>query len=431
MEKLRHRVLNRPYLTLSIIIIAAFVARLLVGAFTYNNVDIIYYNTNWALGMRDGIFSCYSNIGNLNYPPLFPVLAAPLAPLLAWAKEQDIWQMLMLLIKLIPILFDVMIIPMLYFALKKQNEGRALLAAAIWAINPVTFFNSAVWGQLDGMLCFFIALTVLLYYQKRPVWATVVFAVGCLGKLQMLYLVPLVLCELFARYRPMKAIRSLLAGVGVGLAGWLPFMAGSSDLLLPFKIYFGGFGQYKEMSLYAYNLWGLPIFNNKTTETFLFRTNGLTYGHIGTFFLILLVVFVVAVYCFAAIKKVDIPAFFIAAIYLDGIFVLTSSQHERYQIPVSVLAMLCWMFFKEKRYSKLLGFFLVVPFVNEACGLINFWVDRAEWFQKSFYGWGQLIGSVLNIIVFIYFIYLLWKYFKEASNNRPSLKSEKIALKVH
>lgn len=420
MKQWKQNILRRPYVALAIIIVTALVVRLLVSAFTYNDVDLAKYNINWCLGMQDGFFSCYFNIDNLNYPPLFPVLSAPLAPMLAWAEANEIWQLSMLIIKFIPVVFDVLMIPVIYFALKKQSEAKALLAALIWACNPVTFFNSAVWGQLDSMLCFFLGLTFLLFYQKRPVWGTVVFAVGCLAKLQMLYLAPVVLCELFFRYRPGRALHSLFAGVGVGIAGWLPFMIGSFNMLLPFEIYFGGFSEYKEMSLYAYNLWGLPFFSGVTTETPLFRFSALTYGDIGVAFLAILVLCVIVIYCYTARKKIEIPAFFTAMIYLDGIFFLTAGQHERYQIPVMILAMLCWMFLQDSRFKTILALLLTIPFINEVFGIVNFWLN-ARWFQNSFFKWGQLAGSVLNLLLFAYLVYLLIRFLTQSTERERLL----------
>lgn len=408
--RLRNLLFSRPRRTLAVIFLAALLARLLIGAFFYNEFDLKGYNIPWALGMQEGVFSCYRNIEKLNYPPLFPALLTFVSPLVAFAQREGSRELLMLGIKLIPILFDVGTLLALYFCLEKESKKKALLAAAIWAVNPVTFFNCAFWGQADSMLAFFIVLTFFAFQKKRPVIGTVFFVLGCLAKLQMLYLAPVVLCELFFRYRPGKAASALGAGVAVGAAGWLPFMIGSGEAWLPFHIYFGGFGQYSTVNMYAYNFYGAPFLLNTSEEAQIFTFGGLTYAQISLFFTVLLVIFVFFSYWYARKKRIAVPAALIAMLYMNGMFMLTTKQHERYQIPVMVLAALCWLFLKEKRFRLPFAALLVLPFMNEACGLFH--VQLGAWFHTGVFLPMLVVCSILNGLLFFYMLYLYFSAFK-------------------
>ncbi|PIT94668.1 hypothetical protein COT98_02475, partial [Candidatus Falkowbacteria bacterium CG10_big_fil_rev_8_21_14_0_10_39_9] len=55
---------------------------------------------------------------------------------------------LLILIKSTAIIFDLGIAILLYNFLKKEGkEKQALLISLVWLFNPITWYNSSVWGQ--------------------------------------------------------------------------------------------------------------------------------------------------------------------------------------------------------------------------------------------------------------------------------------------
>lgn len=391
---------------MALIGISAFFLRLLIAAFYRNGFDLNPYNIPWALGTREGVFSLYKNVENLDYPPLFPFLLSLVADGVAYGQEQDIWQITMLFIKLIPVLFDVGIVLLLYQIGAKQSEKTGILLSLLWTMNLSSILNSACWGQTDSLLLFFTLLTFWLVEEQRPVAGCVAFALGCLSKLQMAYFAPVLLLELFFRYPIRRGIRSLCTGVGVGIAGWLPFMIGSREWLLPLRIYLGGFGKYKYINVNAFNLYGIAGMNWVTDRCSLFGgsmdaegnlTGGFTYGHLSVLFLLLLLFMLIGGYATAKWRGISLPAAFHGLVFLNGIFMLTTKMHERYQLPVLVLSLLCCVILRKK---VLFGWYLL-------CTVVTFWNQATVLWQANFGGVfrtlferSQFWGSLLNGILF-------------------------------
>ena len=71
----------------------------------------------------------------------------------------------MLLLKIPAIVADIALAALLYGAARRWFGGRAgLLAAAIYLFIPVTWYDSALWGQVDavGTLVMVAALVLLV-----------------------------------------------------------------------------------------------------------------------------------------------------------------------------------------------------------------------------------------------------------------------------
>jgi len=406
--------------TACIVVIAgmAFVLRLLIGMCYYNTFDLGSYNIPWAIGVRDGLFSAYSRLENLDYPPMFPFLLSFLGGAVEYAKNSNASQLLMLFIKLVPIVFDTAIVVVLYFVGLRYSQTLALLLSAVWALNPSSILNCAMWGQTDSMLLLFAGLTFLAFYDKRPAYACSFFALGCLAKLQMAYFAPVLLCELFFCYRPKRALSSLGIGVGIGLLGWLPFMIGSRDVFLPFRIYFGGFNSYNYINLNAYNIYGLSD-NNWVTDTrsvlggtysaqFGVNVGGFTYSHWSTLLTVALLAVLVFSYYYAYKQKIEVPAVLPALFFMNSIFMVTVKMHERYQMPVLILCLLCFVLCRDKRFFYTFLGFVAVTLCNQ--GMLLFSKNFGGIFNETF-DVVQQIGSAVNVALYVVMLYLYIEYY--------------------
>ena len=115
--------------------------------------------------------------------------------------------------KLPAILFDLVACIGLFFLVQKmKSTGAGLLAAVLYAIQPVVWYESAVWGQTDGIYsALFLLCITMLAYQKVG-WASAFLALAILHKPQALVLIPLLL---FFFPRSLKSALSLLVGGGL------------------------------------------------------------------------------------------------------------------------------------------------------------------------------------------------------------------------
>ena len=98
------------------------------------------------------------------------------------------------LIKLPPILADV-VIGWLVWSMTRElgaRQGVALLGAAFAVLNPISWFDSAVWGQVDSFGVVFLLLALRELWRDRPERAAILTVVAAIIKPQLGILVPLV-----------------------------------------------------------------------------------------------------------------------------------------------------------------------------------------------------------------------------------------------
>src|SRR5262249_15330456 len=113
--------------------------------------------TNWALRLAEhGPGSFYTDAGFADYPPgyLYVLwLVGGIGHLLAPFGGGDPTAVTTTLIKLPAIFADVAVGLVLYLVVRSWRSPRAdanrlgLIAAAIYLFNPVTWYDSAIWGQ--------------------------------------------------------------------------------------------------------------------------------------------------------------------------------------------------------------------------------------------------------------------------------------------
>ena len=98
------------------------------------------------------------------------------------------------LIKLPPIVADAAIGYLVWSMARElgARQGVALLAATLFIVNPVSWFDSAVWGQVDSFGVVFLLLGLRELWRDRPERAAILTVVAAVIKPQLGILVPLV-----------------------------------------------------------------------------------------------------------------------------------------------------------------------------------------------------------------------------------------------
>lgn len=401
------------------LLIFAFLVRLSSALLYYNTFDLHWYRT-WALELQNGFFDCYSRMMEgkyaLDYPPVYLIFLALVGKLYTLWPIADYEMYDMLAMKFFPILFDVLACWMLYLCCRRKGEALGVLGAALWALNPTAVFNSANWGQTDGMM---ICLLLLAFYavdQDKPLLGSILFAVSALTKLQVLYFTPVLFVVLWKRHGLPKTLTSVLAALGTGITAFLPFIAGSwstrgaAALLTPFEVYFGGLGKYPYIALNTYNLYGIRnlnwvwdqkslLFGQYDTEQG-FAVGGLSYAHLSTLLLIIgLALTVFLIWKGTTENDLWLGCFFL----MQWIFMLTTRMHERYQIVVLPMALILYA---RTRRGSWLGIFLslsAINFINQFMLLVrnNTIQDpQAPW--DTLFNPVQTAMSLINLVVFIW-----------------------------
>ncbi|HUP82978.1 MAG TPA: phospholipid carrier-dependent glycosyltransferase [Candidatus Limnocylindria bacterium] len=244
----------------------------------------------WALQLAKNGPGTFYGAGFADYPPgyLYVLwILGGLGGLLAPLAHGDTVAAVTALIKIPPILLDIAVGALLFYIVRKWRENRpdadrlALIAAALYVLNPVTWYDSAVWGQVDASGAFILLLTVAALMRGNSEGATILAVVAALIKPQFgIVALPVVGIVLLRRhlFRPgsnprnpvllpqrlrswfegedgfWRIISSAVAGLVVLLALLAPF---SMDVVRFFNQMTGTAAGYPWLSVNAYNAWAL------------------------------------------------------------------------------------------------------------------------------------------------------------------------------
>jgi hypothetical protein len=186
----------------------------------------------WSLNMAEnGPGRFYETAGFADYPPaylyvlwLVGTLARGLESLLGVAAADAA----RVLIKIPPMLADLGIGYLLYrmarrwFRHRPDAESLAIGAAAIYLVNPVAWYDSALWGQVDavGALVMLVALALLVAGHSEGATAATVVA-GLVKPQFGLVLLPLLAVVLLRRHLVRPGTGPTPEGVPERLRGWL------------------------------------------------------------------------------------------------------------------------------------------------------------------------------------------------------------------
>jgi dolichyl-phosphate-mannose--protein O-mannosyl transferase len=173
--------------------------------------DLASY-TSWALTLAEhGAGGFYANAGFADYPPgyLYVLwLVGALAQALGPISEGGPYGVAGALIKVPPILADVAVAAVLHALVRRlvgtgtvRGERLGLLAAAVWLVNPVTWYDSAIWGQTDSVGALVMLAGVALLIRGRAEAASVAVVLAALVKPQFgIVLAPVVGAVLLRRH---------------------------------------------------------------------------------------------------------------------------------------------------------------------------------------------------------------------------------------
>jgi len=254
----------------------AIIAYLLPGSGFANDISAFQF---WASNLfREGLHGFYQRDFLHDYTPgyLYVLWAVGAAGSLLGGIGD--------LIKVPPMIGDVVLAYLVWSMTRELGAGRwaARLAALIVAINPITWLDSAVWGQVDSVGVIFLLLGLRELWRDRPERAAILTVIAALVKPQLGILVPIVAAVTIrralwpeggfgseaspeprrtttdweARTRgPMRIVTTGLAGLLPAIVLSIPFGLGLPGGLI--EQIFKTAGGYPYLSVNAWNPWAL------------------------------------------------------------------------------------------------------------------------------------------------------------------------------
>ena len=352
---------------LGIVLLIALAVRLVIAFMVRGYYTDINCFTLWAERMyAKGPLDFYSTEYFCDYPPLYMVMLGIIAFIRNLLGIEYMSTLHIVLIKLLPILFDLGIAALTYAVAKKQAGVRiAMLAAVICALNPAAIIDSAAWGQIDSVFTFFTVLAAVNLCARRYIAALPVIVVAMLIKPQALLFAPLGLAALVIdicrhenrRQAVIDAVSGLVIGVALLLACGVIFHAdGVSPVEWLIGQYSGTMQGYPRITINAFNLYQLMGLNwvKLTEEPLVTNIAWVLFG---------------ASYLYSAFiywKAKRTSALYLSASALIMLICAFGPMiHERYVYPAIVLLALAYVSEKDWRIMVSLAVLSVTLFMNQ------------------------------------------------------------------
>ncbi len=247
--------------------------------------------------------------------------------------------------------------------LHHSKTGTILQFIAIaFLLNPVVFYNSAFWGQIDSMPIFFaLAALYLVLYTKMPVLSMLLFTAGLLIKPNTFVYIPVYVYILLRNYSLRTLTIGALASYLLFYVSYIPFNSNLLDITAPLKLYYEKVLQAQSLSSVsngALNFWALvlPSSGIPDADMILGIANYRVLGY-------LLFLFFSALTIWRLVKSKEKESI-VKGLFFTSLagFLLLTKMHERYVILyLPFLVLLTW---KDKRYLRWLVLLTALGFLN-------------------------------------------------------------------
>lgn len=335
------------------IIILGLIIRLILALLPGFTFDMNYW-VNWTQRLNQvGLINFYTSSERTDYMPgyLYILYLLGFAKNHFYLNESTFFYIL----KLPGIIGEFFLTAVVYLILLKSNGLKIarLGAMAIW-LNPVIIFNSAIWGQIDGLLTLFLALSIFSLNISRLFLAGIFLGISILIKPQALAIIPALLLYLIKNSKLIDCLKIFSSTFLIIIIFSIPFFGilVFSDLLMHLK---NTASEYPYSSLSAYNLWGIVGFWIEDSRNLL----GFTYQTWGIFLYFSFWIVVTFLY----IKK-KYSLYSLVSLATLSFYFLPTRVHERYLYPALVFLFISSFLLKNRLLIALAVCLSIIHFIN-------------------------------------------------------------------
>ncbi len=363
----------------------------------------------------------WDSVVGVAYPPVFiyqAVVASRIVNELsgrnASQAENGITPWSRIGVRIVPILCDVLVSGLLFFAIsRKCSRASAVLAASLYLFNPGVVVNSALWN-CDAIPAFLMLLAVFLAYlafeRQNHGWltlASVVCALGFCTKLQAGMILPALGAFILLTKDVRTMVKAALAFSVTTVLAYAPFILERQWDYLK-KVFIGSFTSYPVTHANAYGAWAL-WYQLPVSRTVM----GVSLANIGRIAYLAATAFAVHALLTKRANHVTredaARRFAIVGAYICvAPFVVLTQMHERYlatAIPLAVLA----GFLDRRLMAVGIGFSLTYALNMLAIG-VHFWdpwgdiSETSPYFEpvRLLFIVNRVFCSLLNVALFIW-----------------------------
>jgi Gpi18-like mannosyltransferase len=166
-------------------------------------------------------------------------------------------------LKYITYLFELGSTLILFYILKNQFKDffKSLFFSLFYLLNFAVLYNSAIWGQVDGIMTFFVFASIISAYYNKTILSILLFVLAVNMKLQAIFFLPLSFYVLVLQYERKQLVKF---GIGLFCSLLLQFIIISpfyfnGDLDKFWQVIENSAGKYPKITMNAYNFWALLV----------------------------------------------------------------------------------------------------------------------------------------------------------------------------
>ncbi len=236
------------------------------------------------------------------------------------------------------------------FIYKITSNSWKKLGLIFILFNPAFIFNSAVFGQFDGLFTLVILLSIFYLNQKKIILSSLFWGLSFLLKPQAILLFPLYFVYLTKNFSIKNIFQIAIPASLLTVLLFLPFISSNFTKLI--NIVSTLFGYYPYNSIFAYNLWGILGFWVPDSTTWA----NISYQNWGYILYSIFCLMIVLVYW----KKKNLSLYDASALSALGFFFLLTRMHERYLYPALCLLIIVAVLKKSRLLLVLSGIFTFI-----------------------------------------------------------------------
>ena len=304
-----------------------------------------------------------------------------------------------LLVKLPGIIADLLIGFIIY------KFTRKLFLSAIWLFNPISWYNSAIWGQTDSIVNLLGLISIIFLLKKDLIKSLVFITLSVLFKGSLTLFIPIILIyAIFQKYSIKKWLLAISCSLLVIILASVWFHPKWDLFIWLVNLYKNRIfpGEIGYLTANSFNLWWLVNPGKTLDSTLYFGVSARIWG-------IAVVLMVMVVLVFFLRKRQNEKRLFISLAVISLVsFLFMTRIHERYLYPFFIPATIL--------LASIPG--ILIPYlILSLTHLLNlyhlFWAPGIPVLEKlTLIPAFPIILSIINIAIFGYII-LNRQYWKE------------------
>ncbi len=309
-------------------------------------------------------------------------------------------------IKFFATVADVATVILIYIMMKKRvgNVG-SMIMAILYAILPVTFGFSSLWGFAESITVFFIVLSFYFMLKNKYIGVAVSYFVAFLCSWTALIVAPIIICYSIQQAINRKEVR--LPMIISAVAGIVLFYA----LNLPFDINQIQEGQFFACVVKYWNVVATEL--SYTMNAFNFQALlGNNFGSVSTESLVVSIIFVVFMLALVVAGyfkfKNRMDLILLATAFINMVYMFGNNMSPEVMLMNLALMLIYAIMNKEKRIFFAFVAFAVLSFVNVSIGELIYEYTAEGIYAISYDTASIYVFSAFALVMVLYYIYVVY-----------------------